>query len=104
MLLDMLLPATLLALGNHLFGHFEAQTPRWWRLAKAGLSIVMAPLLSRRSGRAAMLGWTFVFLGLGLTVHIWWCRRHGIDPLTAEPREKYEALRGWHAAASAARR
>jgi hypothetical protein len=41
--------------------------------------------------------WTFVWiLGLpviGAVFHLIWCRRHGINPLTAEPRDRYEQLR-----------
>ena len=30
---------------------------------------------------------------LGGGIYHWsWCRKYGIDPLTAEPREKFEAL------------
>jgi hypothetical protein len=50
-------------------------------------------------GATAGRPWTFVWIAflpsLGLTVHLLWCRKHGIHPLTAEPREKYYALRGW---------
>ena len=31
----------------------------------------------------------------GSTFHVWWCRRHGIDPIRATPRRKYYELRGW---------
>jgi hypothetical protein len=46
-------------------------------------------------------GWFFVLLGvllaLVLFVHGWWLpKRHGINGWTAEPREKYFALRGWN--------
>jgi hypothetical protein len=33
--------------------------------------------------------------GVGLAFHLWWCRRHGIDSLRAEPKERYYELRGW---------
>jgi hypothetical protein len=32
---------------------------------------------------------------VGAVFHVWWCRRHGINPLTAEPKEEYYQLRGW---------
>jgi len=32
--------------------------------------------------------------GLGLAFHLWWCKKHGINPLTAEPKECYYELRG----------
>lgn len=34
---------------------------------------------------------------LGLTAHVVSPRHHGMDPWTAEPRDKYYALRGWKA-------
>jgi len=33
--------------------------------------------------------------GVGLAFHLWWCRRHGIYSLRAEPKELYYELRGW---------
>ena len=32
---------------------------------------------------------------MGLTYHIHWCRKNGIDPLKATPRKQYYKLRGW---------
>ena len=31
----------------------------------------------------------------GLGVHFWWCRKQGIHPLRATPRQQYYQLRGW---------
>ena len=43
--------------------------------------------------------WAIAFpitLGVaGATFHIWWCRKHGIDPIRATPRRRYYELRGW---------
>jgi hypothetical protein len=50
---DVAAMASLFAIGNILFGHFEERTPKW-RLPK-----------------------------------------HGIHPWTAEPKDRYYALRGW---------
>jgi hypothetical protein len=33
--------------------------------------------------------------GLGLVVHLVWCRKNGIDPLRATPRRRYYEMRGW---------
>jgi hypothetical protein len=33
--------------------------------------------------------------GVGLIAHFTYLRRHGINPWTAEPKDKYYALRGW---------
>jgi hypothetical protein len=32
---------------------------------------------------------------VGLAFRLWWCRKNGIDPLTAEPKERHYKLRGW---------
>ena len=68
---------------------------RWRRLSKWAFYFSVTGLLSRGPGRP----WTFVWIlglpGAGLAFHLWWCREHGIDPLTAEPKEKYYELRGW---------
>jgi hypothetical protein len=81
--------------GFLVFGRFEGKTPKWRRLLKWGIYIGVAFLIGATAGRP----WTFVWIAflpsLGLTVHLLWCRKHGIHPLTAEPREKYYALRGW---------
>lgn len=96
MWMEVAVVATIFAVGNILFGHWEAQTPKWRRLLKfvlfVGLTLAISAWLGRR--------WAFAFLGLlGLMVviiHAWWLpRRHGINGWTGEPKEKYYALRGW---------
>ena len=52
-------------------------------------------LLSETAGRAWALGWAFALPGVGLVAHFWICRRWGIHPLKATPRDKYYRLRGW---------
>jgi hypothetical protein len=93
--LEWFVSAVLAATGITVFGHFEEKTPGWRRLSKWAFYFGGTALLSRGPGRP----WTFVWiLGLpsvGLAFHLWWCREHGIDPLTAEPRERYYELRGW---------
>jgi len=32
---------------------------------------------------------------VGAVFHLRWCRRHGINPITAEPRDECYRLRGW---------
>lgn len=51
-------------------------------------------LLARIVGHWAAV----VPLGLGAIgagFHFWWCRKNGIDPITAMPRRRYYELRGW---------
>ena len=87
--------ATIFAVGNILFGHWEAETPKWRRLLKFVLILGATLAISAAAGRR----WALMFLGLlglaALIVHGWWLPRHGINGWTAEPKEKYYALRGW---------
>lgn len=80
--------------GTSVFGVFEVETP-WWRLVlKWGTVIALTWAAYRFFGHWALA----VPLGLsaaGFTVHLVWCRRHGIDPWQATPRKKYYRLRGW---------
>ena len=93
--IDVAAVATLFAVGNIVFGHFEERTPKWRRLLK------LAIMVSATAGIASAAGqvWASAFVALGavagLTTHFVYLRRHGIDPWTAEPRDKYYALRGW---------
>ena len=87
--------ATIFAVGNLLFGHWEAETPKWRRLLKFVLILLLTLGISTSLGRR----WAFLFLGLlglaALIVHAWWLPRHGINGWTAEPKERYYAMRGW---------
>jgi hypothetical protein len=75
------------------FGHFETVRPLWTRILRWMVYLAVTAALGLTLGRP----WTFVWLlGLplaGATFHIVWCLRHGINPLTAQPRDKYEELR-----------
>lgn len=55
----------------------------------------IAVLVSATAGR----GWFFGLLGAVtvavVVIHVWWLPRNGVNGWTAEPREKYFALRGW---------
>lgn len=51
--------------------------------------------LRRGPGRPWTLAWVFGLPMTGTAFHLWWCARNGIDPLTAEPRDRYYELRGW---------
>jgi hypothetical protein len=85
----------LTAIGNILLGHFEQGKAKWRRVAKVFIGCGLAVLVSATAGR----GWFFVMLGLlavgVVVVHAWWLPRKGINGWTAEPRDKYYALRGW---------
>lgn len=87
--------ATIAAVGNILFGHFEEGTPKWRRLTKIFLLMGLGSFVSSTFGRF----WFYVMLGIiGLAVsiiHLWWLPRQGINGWTGEPKEKYHELRGW---------
>jgi len=93
--IDVATMASLFAIGNILFGHFEERTPKWRRILKFFVMTGVVTLISATAGRAwsaALLGALFSFV---FVVHLWWLPKHGIHPWTAEPKEKYYALRGW---------
>jgi len=95
MAFDLAAMASLFAIGNIVFGHFEERTPKWRRVLKFVLAMGVTALLHVWSGREAALVFIAGTMTLGLTVHFVYLRRHGIDPWSAEPRDKYYALRGW---------
>jgi hypothetical protein len=86
--------ASIFAFGHIFFGHFEVFTARWKKVLKIVVFTALACAISSLFGRS----WFFVMLGvlssLVLVIHAWWLPKHGINGLTAEPKEKYYALRG----------
>jgi hypothetical protein len=97
---ELLIYIAIVVPGMMIFGHFEERTPLWRRFLKHGLILAITYALYVSVGRPWSWLW-LVFMGvLGITVHLWWTRKHNIHPLTAEPREKYYALRGWKMDAS----
>ena len=96
MWMEVAMVATIFAVGNILFGHWEVETPKWRRLLKFVIVLALTLLISRMSGRL----WAFLFLGAlavaAVIVHAFWLPwRYGINGWTGEPKEKYYALRGW---------
>ena len=55
----------------------------------------LADLQNFRKFYDKALIWIIGHPSLGVAGHIWWCRRHGIDWLTCEPRDRYLELRPW---------
>lgn len=80
--------------GQSSFAHFEIETPALLKVAKWTVMSVVTLAFTRVVGH-----WALAFpiaMGIaGSTFHVWWCRRHGIDPIRATPRRKYYELRGW---------
>jgi len=87
--------SSLFALGSIWFGRFEEGAQRWRRSVKLALTVALPSALTAFFGLVAGLGLLTVLAAVGLAGHFVWCRSHGIDPLSAEPYEKYRRLRGW---------
>jgi len=94
-LLDLVLSAALLIAGNILFRHFEPTMPLWRRVVKTAIILTIVAVISYYFGHTGVLiAWGAAFVPL-IYVHAIWLPRHGVNGWTAEPREKYYALRGW---------
>lgn len=95
--LEWFLAAVVTALGTTGFGQFEVGSSKSRRLLRWGMYYGITALLGRTVGRPWTLGWVAGLPLVGAGFHTWWCRKHGINPLTAEPRDRYMQLRGWAA-------
>lgn len=91
---DLFIACAMLLAGIAFFGHFETYTHPARKVVKWTFTLGIVALLSNAVGHWSLLFMLGLML-LGLTFHFWWCGKHGIHPLTAEPRAKYFALRGW---------
>ena len=94
MTLDLSVLLAVAVLGPAVFAVFEVETPAWQKILKWALVIGITLGLRPFVGHWALLVPALGGLG-GVTGHVVWCRRHGIDPVRATPRRKYYALRGW---------
>ena len=95
--IDVALMATLFALGNILFGHFEERTPKWRRVLEFFVMVAAVTAISAIAGRAWSASFVGALLGIVAVIHGWWLPKHGINGFIAEPRDQYYALRGWKA-------
>ena len=95
MYFELFLVTTMFTIGGIFFGHFELKTPAWRRLLKLAIVTGVTVLLSTTVGRPWVFVWIFAVPAIGTSVHVWWTRKHGIGVMSAEPKEKYYALRGW---------
>ena len=92
---DVAAMASLFAIGNIVFGHFEERTPKWRRVLKFFLFTGLIALISSTAGRVWSFGLVGALFCVVLAIHLWWLPQHGIHPFTGEPKDKYYALRGW---------
>lgn len=81
--------------GNIFLGHFEERNPKWRKLAKYFVTLVIIILLSVFFGRMVAL----IALGTSLIpviyIHGVVLPKKGINGWTGEPKSKYYDLRGW---------
>jgi len=94
-LIDVAVGAGLIAVGNIFFGHFEERTAKWRRVLKLVLFTGAIGWIASVGGHLWAAAFMLASGCFGASAHFIILRRHGINPWTAEPRDKYYALRGW---------
>lgn len=76
------------------FAKFEIETPLMRKLIKwlviDGATIGLFYIVGYYS-----ILLPIVMIGIGTTYHVIWCKKNGIHPLKATPKNKYYKLRGW---------
>lgn len=92
--LDVAVVTFVFAVGTILFGHFEEHRPKWRRLLKVVVVLVVVVGLSWSVGRV----WAFTVLLVPIlgaaVIHVWWLPKHGINGWTGEPKDRYYELIG----------
>ena len=85
----------LVCIGTIVFSAFAEQETKLRRLTKAFVGVASGVGISAGLGR----DWFFGLIGLVLVavivIHGWLLPWRGINGLTAEPRNRYRAMRGW---------
>ncbi|MBK8500815.1 MAG: hypothetical protein IPL46_00645 [Saprospiraceae bacterium] len=83
-------------LGHIFLGHFEERSPKWRKLLKYLVTVIIVILISIFFGRILAL----VILGLlfipVIYIHAVLLPRKGINGWTGEPKSKYYDFRGWN--------
>ena len=93
--IDVAVVASLMAIGNILFGQFVERTPKWRRVLKLFVATGLVAVISSTAGRIWSAALVTAMISAAMVIHLWWLPKHGINPWTGEPKEKYDALRGW---------
>ena len=81
--------------GNIFLGHFEERSPRWRKLVKYLVTLVIVIFLSVFLGRAVALAILAATLIPLIYVHGFVLPRKGINGWTGEPKWRYYEFRGW---------
>ncbi len=84
------------AVENMTFGHFEEQTPKWRRVGKYVLTLVLICSLSYFFSRTVAMSVLGLFIFPFLYIHGYYLpRKKGINGWTGEPKRRYYEFRGW---------
>ncbi len=84
------------AAGNILFGQFEERTPKWRRMGKYILTMIIIVILSVYLGRTVAMTVLGAFTIPFLYIHGYYLpRKKGINGWTGEPKGRYYEFRKW---------
>jgi hypothetical protein len=84
------------AFGNILMGQFEEQTPKFRRVGKYILTVIIICSISVFFGRAVSMIFLALFIIPLIYVHGYFLpRKKGINGWTGEPKSKYYEFRKW---------
>ncbi|MEO6455915.1 MAG: hypothetical protein ABIN97_17670 [Ginsengibacter sp.] len=83
-------------LGNIYFGHFEERSPKWRKVVKFLITLMIIILLSVFFGRTVALAVLAASLIPVIYVHGILLPKKGINGWTGEPKFKYYDFRGWN--------
>jgi|SRR5690606_34613615 len=92
---DFSIVSLIYAIGNILLGHFEEHTPRWRRVSKYLLTLILVIVITHYFGRIWSCLLLVALAVFSIYVHGIALPRKGINGWTGEPKEKYYEYRGW---------
>ena len=85
------------ALGNILFGHFEEQTPKFRRVGKYLLTLIIVCTVSLVYGREISMILISSLILPFIFIHGYYLpKKKGINGWTGEPKNKYYEFRKWN--------
>ncbi|MBS3913387.1 MAG: hypothetical protein KG003_02720 [Bacteroidetes bacterium] len=85
------------AVGNMVMGQFEEQTPKWRRVGKYILTLILICLISHYAGRVYSMSLLALFIVPLLYIHAYYLpKKKGINGWTGEPKSKYYEFRKWN--------
>ena len=88
--------SSIFAVGNMTFGHFEERTPKWRRVGKFVLILVIIIAISFYFGRTTAMIILCISVVPILYIHGYYLpKKKGINGWTGEPKSKYYEFRGW---------